>query len=143
MAGTMPGNAGSWRLLICVAITPLLFLQWAAAEDLPDLNQQPPSTPQSTSTAQPTSPAQPFAIDSDTVAAGQAAFLRSCTSCHDEQRSLQKAKSYSGWLSTVQRMASKTGADISSADVAPIAAYLSSVAGGVGGAAVGGDADSG
>src|SRR5438093_491752 len=102
MAGTMPGNTGFWRLLICLAIAPLVFLQLAAADDLSELNQQP------------TSPAQPFAIGSATVAAGQAAFLRSCTSCHDEQRSLQKAKSYSGWLSTVQRMASKTGADISS-----------------------------
>src|SRR5204863_9424807 len=126
MVGTMLGNAGFWRLLVCLAIAPLLFLEWAAAEDLSELNQQP------------TSPAQPFAIDAATVSAGQAAFSRSCTSCHDEQRSLQKSKSYSGWLSTVQRMASKTGADISSADAAPIAAYLASVAGAVGGAAGGG-----
>src|SRR6185436_6576547 len=39
------------------------------------------------------------------------------------------------WLATVQRMAGKDGADVSSADVAPIATYLAAVAGGGGGAA--------
>src|SRR5262245_28461285 len=83
-------------------------------------------------------------LDQNLVAAGQGAFARSCTTCHDEQRSLQKSKSYGGWLATVQRMAGKTGADINSADVAPIAAYLSSVAGsGAGGAAGGGGGEDG
>src|SRR5688572_10079389 len=78
---------------------------------------------------QPVAPPAGETLDSGAIAAGQAAFARSCTSCHDEQRSLQKSKSYAGWLATVRRMASKEGADISSADVAPIAAYLASVAG--------------
>ena len=73
--------------------------------------------------------------DAGTVSVGQAAFARSCTSCHDEQRSLQRTKSYAGWLATVRRMASKEGADISSADVVPIATYLASVAGPSGGGA--------
>jgi hypothetical protein len=82
-------------------------------------------------------------LDASMVAAGQGAFSRSCTSCHDAERSLQKSKSYSGWLGTVQRMAGKTGADISSADVAPIAAYLASVAGGGSNAVGGGGGDDG
>jgi mono/diheme cytochrome c family protein len=77
------------------------------------------------------------ALDPALVSAGQAAFSRSCTTCHDDQRSLQKRKSYSGWLGTVQRMASKEGADISSGDFAAIATYLTSVAGASGGAAGG------
>src|SRR5262249_49958431 len=76
--------------------------------------------------------------DPGMIAAGQSAFSRSCTSCHDEQRSLQKSKSYAGWLSTVQRMASKEGADINSADIAPIASYLASVAGSTAGGGGGG-----
>jgi len=80
------------------------------------------------------------ALDPAIVSAGQSAFVRSCTSCHDEQRALQKSKSYAGWLATVQRMAGKDGADINSADVVPIATYLASVAGAGGtGGAGGGD----
>ena len=101
---------------------------------------------------QPAAPLQPEAppvgetLNSGTIAAGQAAFARSCTSCHDEQRSLQRSKNYAGWLATVRRMASKDGADISSADVVPIATYLASVAGAGGGggaASAGGEAGSG
>src|SRR5262245_34423264 len=40
------------------------------------------------SATQPTSPAPSAAFDSGTISAGQAAFSRSCTACHDEQRSL-------------------------------------------------------
>jgi hypothetical protein len=61
--------------------------------------------------------------------AGQSAFLRSCTTCHDERRALDKRKTYSQWLATVQRMAAKDGAGFSTLDIGPIAAYLSSVAG--------------
>jgi mono/diheme cytochrome c family protein len=82
----------------------------------------------------PTQPAA-AALDPGLVAAGQSAFSRSCTTCHEADRSLQKSKSYSGWLATVRRMASKTGAEISSADAVPIATYLASVAGGSAGAA--------
>jgi len=79
-------------------------------------------------------PANPPAVasvgfDSSVVAAGQAAFDRSCTTCHDAQRALGKSKSYALWLGTVRRMASKDGADIRSSDVAPIAAYLASISG--------------
>jgi mono/diheme cytochrome c family protein len=79
-------------------------------------------------------------LDPSLVAAGQSAFARSCVGCHDEQRSLQKRKTYGGWLGTVQRMAAKEGADINSADVVPIATYLTSVAGVSGGAGGGGGA---
>src|SRR5438105_2988563 len=75
---------------------------------------------------QPASTPAASAPDAGTVAAGQSAFARSCTNCHDDQRSLQKSKSYSGWLATVQRMASKEGADINSGDIVPIATYLAS-----------------
>jgi len=65
------------------------------------------------------------------IEVGQSAFSRACTTCHDAQRSLQKSKSYGGWLATVQRMAIKEGADISSADIVPIATYLASLSPGV------------
>src|SRR5262245_39475496 len=72
------------------------------------------------SATQPANPAPTAGgLDPGLVATGQAAFSRSCTTCHDEQRSLQKSKSFGGWLATVQRMASKEGADISTADVQP------------------------
>jgi hypothetical protein len=77
-------------------------------------------------TASSTTPAA-NAPDPAVIAAGQAAFSRSCTTCHDAARSLEKAKSYSGWLATIGRMAAKEGADISPADVPPIAAYLASL----------------
>jgi mono/diheme cytochrome c family protein len=79
--------------------------------------------------------AEPAAVPQGTptndaaIAAGQAAFMQACTSCHDAQRSLSKSKSYAGWINTIQRMAGKDGAEIRSSDVAPIAAYLASVAG--------------
>src|SRR4051812_23907490 len=131
----MRGNAILWSVLVCLAIWTLSLGECAAEEDI-FLDQ--------VSATQPATASQPNTIDAASIAAGETAFYRSCTSCHDEQRALQKPKSYSGWLNTVQRMASKTGADISSADVAPIAAYLSSVAGVAGGAAsAGGGGDGG
>ena len=63
------------------------------------------------------------------IAAGQAAFERSCTDCHGAERALGKAKDYAGWLATIRRMAGKDGADIQSGDTSVIAAYLASVAG--------------
>src|SRR2546426_228431 len=124
----MPGNAGCWRFFLCATTCIVAVCQCVTGQGIEQsafisMQQREAATAQPT-TAQPMSTAQPNAIDAGTVAAGMAAFARSCTSCHDEQRSLSKSKSYSGWLATVQRMASKTGADISSADVAPIAAYL-------------------
>jgi hypothetical protein len=94
---------------------------------------QPATPPPAEST-----PPAPSGFDPGTVAAGQAAFASACTNCHDAERSLSKAKTFSGWLATVRRMAGKDGAEISSADVVPIATYLASVAGASGGAAGGG-----
>lgn len=88
---------------------------------------------------QPVGPPVANLPDQAVIAAGQAAFANSCTSCHDASRSLAKSKSYSGWLATVRRMTGKDGADIPPADVVPIAVYLTSVAGPAGGAAVAGD----
>jgi hypothetical protein len=121
------------RSFFCAAVCLLCLSQRAlcqrASAQTPAESDLAAIYEQDTATTQPANTSQPNSIDAGTIAAGQTAFYRSCTACHDEQRALQKSKSYSGWLSTIQRMASKTGADISSADVAPIAAYLSSVAG--------------
>ena len=65
-------------------------------------------------------------FDSRVVARGQAAFQESCTQCHDAERSLDKRKSRSSWLSTVRRMARMDGADINSSDFVAIATYLAS-----------------
>lgn len=91
---------------------------------------QPESQPAAQPDSQPASPPSPAAagaFDEGTIAAGRAAFERSCTTCHDAQRSLSKSKSFVGWLATVQRMAGKDGADIRSADYVPIATYLASL----------------
>jgi hypothetical protein len=63
------------------------------------------------------------------VAQGQAAFQSYCVDCHDAARSLNKRKSFSGWLTTTRRMAAKDDADIPSSSFTPIATYLASVAG--------------
>ena len=66
-------------------------------------------------------------FDPQTVQRGQAVFEDACTQCHDADRSLEKKKSLSGWLSTVKRMARMDGADINSSDFVPIATYLASL----------------
>jgi cytochrome c2 len=92
-------------------------------------------------------------FDPAVVSAGQAAFERSCTKCHDAARSLERTKDLAGWRATVRRMAAKTGADIASGDIEPIAVYLASRSAGAnggaaaqngqaGGAAAGGDGTS-
>jgi hypothetical protein len=65
-------------------------------------------------------------FDPAVVAAGQAAFERSCTTCHNAARSLERTKDLASWRATVQRMAAKRGADIASSDIEPIAVYLAS-----------------
>ncbi len=76
-------------------------------------------------------------FDPAVVSAGQAAFERSCTQCHDAARSLDRTKDLDGWRATVRRMAAKRGADIPTSDFEPIATYLASrntsAAGGGGG----------
>ncbi|MDZ4684611.1 MAG: hypothetical protein SH850_05930 [Planctomycetaceae bacterium] len=67
-------------------------------------------------------------LDPALVAQGQAAFESYCVDCHDAERSLNKRKSFSGWLSTTKRMAAKADAGIPSSAVTPIATYLASVA---------------
>lgn len=62
--------------------------------------------------------------DPNVVSAGEAAFQAHCISCHDAARSLEKRKSLGGWRATVQRMANKDGAEISSTDQKHIAIYL-------------------
>ncbi|MCA9148881.1 MAG: hypothetical protein KDA92_06275 [Planctomycetales bacterium] len=63
----------------------------------------------------------------EVIARGQQAFQTSCTTCHDADRSLQKKKSKSGWLSTVRRMARMDDADVKESDIDPIATYLASL----------------
>ena len=65
-------------------------------------------------------------FDAAVVSAGQAAFERSCTKCHDASRALQRTKDLAGWRATARRMASRRGAEIASADIEPIATYLAS-----------------
>jgi hypothetical protein len=94
------------------------------------------------------------AFDSAVVSAGQAAFERSCTTCHDAARSLERMKDLPGWRSTVRRMAAKRDAEVATSDIEPIAVYLASrnpsasgaangaAAGTTGAAAAGSDASS-
>jgi hypothetical protein len=64
--------------------------------------------------------------DQATIAAGRAAFDRSCTTCHDAARSLERTKDLAGWRATVRRMAAKRGAEIATDDIEPISVYLAS-----------------
>jgi hypothetical protein len=73
------------------------------------------------------------APDSRLIAAGEAAFSSSCTTCHDANRALSKSKTVAQWRSTVQRMAGKVGADIAAGDIEAIAAYLASQSSSAGG----------
>jgi hypothetical protein len=65
-------------------------------------------------------------FDPAVVSAGMVAFERSCTSCHDAARALERTKDLAGWRATVRRMAAKRSADIPSSDIEPIAVYLAS-----------------
>jgi hypothetical protein len=69
-------------------------------------------------------PGQTF--DPAVVNAGQAAFERSCATCHDAARSLERTKDLSGWRATVRRMAAKPDADVASGDIEAIATFLAS-----------------
>src|SRR5262249_52760648 len=71
--------------------------------------------------------AQRSAQDEAKISSGRGYFESSCTQCHDAERATSKRKSYSAWLSTVQRMAAKEGADIPSSQYADIATYLASL----------------
>ncbi len=82
-------------------------------------------------------------FDPAVVAAGRAAFNSSCLKCHDAERSTSKSKSYSEWLSTVRRMASKDGAAVSPSDYVSIATYLASLSGGASGEGSGESSGSG
>ena len=46
-------------------------------------------------------------FDPAVVSAGQAAFERGCTKCHDAARSLERTKDLAGWRATVRRMAQR------------------------------------
>ncbi|HEV2971172.1 MAG TPA: hypothetical protein VGY55_14455 [Pirellulales bacterium] len=69
-------------------------------------------------------PAQTF--DPAVVSVGQAAFERSCTTCHDAARALERTKDLAGWRATVRRMATKRDSDVASEEIEPIAVYLAS-----------------
>lgn len=61
------------------------------------------------------------------VATGRTAFQNSCAECHPLSRALNEKKSFSGWKSTVWRMAAKSGSDVKPSDRLAIATYLASL----------------
>jgi hypothetical protein len=65
-------------------------------------------------------------FDAAVVSAGKTAFERSCTTCHNAARSLERTKDLAGWRATVTRMAARRGAEVAKADIEPIAVYLAS-----------------
>ena len=73
-------------------------------------------------------------FDPALVSRGSAAFQTACTQCHDAARSTSKSKDLAGWRATVQRMASKSGADVPQGDWEAIATYLASLSAPAGGA---------
>ena len=56
---------------------------------------------------------------------GETAFYNSCVECHDAERSLSVAKSFSEWMSTIRRMAQKEDANIPANQFRAIASFLS------------------
>jgi len=141
-----------WGLALCVLLQTVAEGQAGASKPKPDQGGAPSVKPAvayledlDTAQQQPTGPLPDSAssLDPEVTGYGQAAFERSCTACHEAGRAFGKSKSYAGWLATVRRMASKDGADIPSGDIAPIAAYLASVAGTTAGQMDSGDEGSG
>jgi hypothetical protein len=65
-------------------------------------------------------------FDRSVVQAGEAAFNRYCTSCHDAQKSLEATKNLAAWRTTVRRMAGKPDAEIPENVHESIATYLAS-----------------
>lgn len=61
------------------------------------------------------------------INAGHSAFARSCTQCHEAERSVGKRKTIAQWIATIRRMARKPEAHVPVADWQPIAQYLTSV----------------
>src|SRR5438270_11845977 len=131
------------RQLHCLALALALFLlalviRFAQAEEssAPAMPEEPPVTEPAAATKPAESPAKSAtaasgaaaspAFDPAVVSAGQAAFERSCTTCHDAARSLERTKDLPGWRSTVRPMAAKRDAEVATADNEPIAVYLTS-----------------
>ncbi|MCE9605513.1 MAG: hypothetical protein K8U03_11515 [Planctomycetia bacterium] len=65
-------------------------------------------------------------LDAELIRRGGVAFEQNCTQCHDAAKSLEKAKPFREWMSTIQRMAEKSDASIPTDSFEPIAAYLAS-----------------
>jgi hypothetical protein len=111
------------------SIVPLNALNADAPPPPPAAGAADPSTAEPSGI--PPSPAGESAegFDPAVVAIGRAAFEARCLDCHDAEKSLQKRKTYAGWLATVRRMAAKADADIPEPTHVPIATYLTAVAG--------------
>jgi hypothetical protein len=94
------------------SIVPLNALNADAPPPPPAAGAADPSTAEPSGI--PPSPAGESAegFDPAVVAIGRAAFEARCLDCHDAEKSLQKRKTYAGWLATVRRMAAKADADI-------------------------------
>jgi mono/diheme cytochrome c family protein len=57
----------------------------------------------------------------------KALFEQKCSQCHATSRALNKNKSLNGWQQTTQRMAKKSGSNISEQEAEKIAEYLFSL----------------
>lgn len=85
----------------------------------PDESGQPPN---GTSTGGTTS-----RYNEQLVASGRIAFQKSCSECHPLSLATNEKKSFASWKSTVWRMASRPGADVTPGDRLGIATYLASL----------------
>ncbi|HQU41188.1 MAG TPA: hypothetical protein PK867_00190, partial [Pirellulales bacterium] len=94
------------------------------AADAASASQAPLGNGDGTKTKSPDGSGQGF--DASVVQAGETAFNRHCTSCHDAQKSLQATKNLAGWRTTVRRMAGKPDAEIPGNVHESIATYLAS-----------------
>lgn len=115
-------------VLLCVGETPAWSQQSGIPQYMVTDHQVAAPEPATNGTNAPAAAAPK--PDSQLIAAGQIAFSNSCLSCHDANKSLAKRKSLSQWRSTVQRMATKDGAEVAAGDVEAIATYLASLGGG-------------
>jgi mono/diheme cytochrome c family protein len=98
----------------------------ASAQKRPELALPDPSKLADEPAKKEAAPSAAKKFDPAVVSAGEAAFSRRCTQCHDAARALELTKDLPGWRATVQRMASRRGADIPAEDIEPIAVYLAS-----------------
>ena len=115
----------AWILVWCLVCLPRLAVgQQPGSAILPELGDEPGIAVPAVVGPESEAVRKPAGWDPAVLSAGEAAFQGHCLSCHDANRSLDKKKGLGSWRATVQRMATKDGADIPGNTWESISVYL-------------------